>query len=240
MRPQRHIPEALTCRIAVLFRFHKRNFSETRRPCPGGQPGAGIQFRSFGHKISKEYRVIFLLRRLADSPTSMGNPIPGRRASEKPKLHDERGTATAPVQQSAFGKKKPKPKRLGGLRPSNLIDTTGCFPPRNLAKVKRNRPGRSSGSRIVLLTTPSHCLNSGFSRFSSPITAAGPLPILTGFPSGPLTGRQVEVSFLYQMERIVKQGIGGKCGSGQMFFVAPLFRRSRAVNGNKTGRWGDG
>jgi len=43
--------------------------------------------------------------------------------------------------------------------------------------------GRSSGSRISLLAAPSHPERTvTFLRLSSPVTAAGPLPILTGFP----------------------------------------------------------
>lgn len=44
--------------------------------------------------------------------------------------------------------------------------------------------GRSSDSRIILLTAPSHSdrRNSGIKRLSSPMTAAGPSPNLTGFP----------------------------------------------------------
>jgi hypothetical protein len=45
--------------------------------------------------------------------------------------------------------------------------------------------GRSSGSRLNLINAPSHPVYIGtvaFLRFSSPVTAAGPLLILTGFP----------------------------------------------------------
>jgi len=55
-------------------------------------------------------------------------------------------------------------------------------------------PGRSSDLRIILITAPSHLMNnrqpclaaivtgSGILQLSSPITAAGPSPILTGVP----------------------------------------------------------
>lgn len=49
--------------------------------------------------------------------------------------------------------------------------------------------GRSSGSRIILLPLPSQRVylfltrTSGAYGVSSPITAAGPLPVYTGFPS---------------------------------------------------------
>lgn len=44
--------------------------------------------------------------------------------------------------------------------------------------------GRSSGLRVILLTAPSRLSEkvSGVMRLSSPITAAGPLLICTGFP----------------------------------------------------------
>jgi hypothetical protein len=44
--------------------------------------------------------------------------------------------------------------------------------------------GRSSDSRITLLSEPSHnaCASQWLYRISSPFTAAGPLPNLTGFP----------------------------------------------------------
>jgi hypothetical protein len=44
--------------------------------------------------------------------------------------------------------------------------------------------GRSSGSWIILLTAPSrsNALKQWPWQFSSPITAAGPLPVCTGFP----------------------------------------------------------
>lgn len=47
-----------------------------------------------------------------------------------------------------------------------------------------SHPGRSSDFRIILLTAPSHLLEQivAFMRCSSPTTAAGPSPILTGFP----------------------------------------------------------
>jgi hypothetical protein len=45
-------------------------------------------------------------------------------------------------------------------------------------------PGRSSDSRIFLLSGPSHFAftKQWLSRISSPITAAGPFPNRTGFP----------------------------------------------------------
>ena len=44
--------------------------------------------------------------------------------------------------------------------------------------------GRSSDFRIILLAAPSHLpmADSDMLRFSSPVTAAGPSPILTEFP----------------------------------------------------------
>jgi len=44
--------------------------------------------------------------------------------------------------------------------------------------------GRSSGSRIILLTAPSHLFfaDSGFLQLSSPDTAAGPQWLCTIFP----------------------------------------------------------
>jgi hypothetical protein len=65
------------------------------------------------------------------------------------------------------------------------LDLVACPCPRRSAF----HPGRSSDSRIILLTAPSHRIsNSGVLRCSFPITAAGPSPILTGFPLKPLTG----------------------------------------------------
>ena len=50
--------------------------------------------------------------------------------------------------------------------------------------------GRSSGFRINLLFAPSHLIytKQWYLQISSPITAAGPLPIHTGFPIKPLLG----------------------------------------------------
>ena len=47
--------------------------------------------------------------------------------------------------------------------------------------------GRSSGSRIYLLFAPSHLIKTKqwYLQISSPITAAGPLPVYTGFPVKP-------------------------------------------------------
>jgi hypothetical protein len=47
--------------------------------------------------------------------------------------------------------------------------------------------GRSSGSRINLVFAPSHLIKTKqwYLQISSPTTAAGPLPVYTGFPVKP-------------------------------------------------------
>lgn len=71
---------------------------------------------------------------------------------------------------------------------------------------------RSSGSRIILVAAPSHPAFAGQwhqLRRSSPITAAGPLPIFTGFSIKPL-GASCNVWLQYVKSRInVKKNLSG-------------------------------
>ena len=64
-----------------------------------------------------------------------------------------------------------------------LIPPHHCTP-----QLVGNQQGRSSGFRFNLLSAPSRPIFSGqwLWQISSPITAAGPLPICTGFPIKPL------------------------------------------------------
>ena len=59
----------------------------------------------------------------------------------------------------------------------------GLFPRRGIDMAE----GRSSGSRINLLFAPSHLIKTKqwYLQISSSITAAGPLPVYTGFPVKP-------------------------------------------------------
>ena len=59
----------------------------------------------------------------------------------------------------------------------------GLFPRSGIDMVE----GRSSGSLINLLFAPSHLIRTKqwYLQISSPITAAGPLPVYTGFPVKP-------------------------------------------------------
>jgi hypothetical protein len=79
------------------------------------------------------------------------------------------------------GKKKSRADYIDpGRSHFHPLDHIYLWPRRYIQKLS----GRFSDFRIILLAAPSHLhkADSDMLRFSSPVTAAGPSPILTGFP----------------------------------------------------------
>ena len=123
----------------------------------------------------------------AEASTAVFESLRGRLFGLAYRMLGSRGDAEDVVQEAYLRWHQADRNRIDSAE-AWLVTTTSRLAIDRLRRLKTEREaysGRYSGLRILLLLAPSHPLadpGQWIQQVSSPITAAWPFPILTGFP----------------------------------------------------------